>query len=307
MTANSQRRSRNPWLWVGLGAGLLTCVGSCAVGALVMLGVSIAPEVASRAPSPSPAADVAGLRQAFAQVRASVPTPAEMKETPCPDPEIMRIAESRVTAGLQGEAKLHVRRVSYESLTEFAEKGPTTLERPPLRLLPSREDLGLEPTPDTGPDDWLWLEDVGLREVFHPNLYEGYYREDSLRKTILDVRNERYLTVMRASERAMPRLINGGVQLDVLDRRRELRGGQSFSPGVFRGGIVVMDIETASVVCQVPLDVQSSPSLVYRKRARVGPMSQQPSHVLRDDFLEHFHEGARSSMGRITKLLDASW
>jgi hypothetical protein len=291
---------------VGLAVGLLTCAGSCVVGLLVV-GVSSQLGDAKPGALPSTAVGVEQFRQALARVRANVPEPSAVTETPCPDAEMLRAARVAVTSGSQGEARLRARWVSYETLADFVDKGQTRLERPRPSILPNREELGFDPVPATGPDDWQWLEDGVLPEVFHPNLYEGSYLEDELRRTIAEVLANRYLAVLRASNRAMPRILKAGVQLDVLDRRRELRSGQSFTPGVFQGAILVMDIGAASVVCQATLEARSSATIVYRNRTSLGLMRQQPSKELRSDFQDRFHEAARASLGRISKLLDSPW
>lgn len=285
------------------------------MGAVVLLSVFIAPEVAKRMPSPPPTTDPGDFRRALGRVRAGMPDPSALGEKPCPDQDIARLAGERVTAGPQGEPRLWLPGVSYESLAEFVDQGPTTLQRPPMNLLPTREELGFEPTPDAGPDDWFWLDDLGLREVFHPNLHElptpdlsfGKDREDALQRTMRRVLDGRWLAVLRASSRSMPRLMNRGVDLDVFGRRAEMRSGQSFNPGLFRGGIAVMDIATGAMVCQAALEARSSDVLVYRRRPRIAPLKQLPSAVVSDDFKDRFREAAKAAMARVSKLLATSW
>jgi hypothetical protein len=278
----------------------LTCAGSCGIVALAFLATLTKPE-----PSAPVAPDA--FRQTLARVHAQVPESPPSADAVCPDDVLRRTASAHITQDANGASRLWIPRVSYESLAEFVEKGPTTLDRPGPSLVPTREELGLDPAPPTGPDDWLWLEDAGLRVVFHPNLTLDSDPEESRQHTMQDTLGRRYLAVLRASSRSMPRIVDGGTQKELLDRRRELRSGENFTPGVFSGLIVVMDVAAASVVCQAPLDVHSSASVVYRHRTRFPLIRQQPTQVLADDFQERFRVEVRAAMERISKLAETSW
>lgn len=299
MTGAPARRRSRKWLWIGLGLGLLTCGGSAAIVVLAIVAAAIAPDE-------RPGIDPDEFRQALGRVRARVPEPEDAAEAPCPDAEMARAAGSYVYTHPTGRTSLSIAKVSYESLAEFVEKGPTRLERPPLALLPTREELGFEPTPPAGPDDWLWLEDLGLRQLFHPNLYEGSWPENSAQLTMRDVLGRRYLVVLRASARSMPRIANSGVQTDLFDRRRELKGGDSFTPGVFEGTLTVLDLQSAAVVCRAPLVARSSAVVEYQHRSRFPRMRERPSKAVADDFQARFREEYGRALGRISKLLDPS-
>jgi hypothetical protein len=301
---NPARPRRSPWLWIGLGFALLTCGCPCAIGVLTVIGTPGG--IKKRGASPSPPIRLEQFRQTLGRVRAGVLAAPAGADVPCPDPLILSQAKGSVTTGVHGEAQLHVTHVTYEALADFVDKGPTTLERPGPSLRFSREDLGLSPVPDRGPEDWQWLESLGLAEVFHPNLYQGSYLEDSLQSDMRHVLGERYLIVLRASKRSRPRIIDGGVEVGLLGRRSELRSGESFIPGGFQGAILVMDVDAASVVCQATIDARSSASIEYRTRAGLLPR-QQPSQVLLSDFKDNFREAARVSVRRISTLIDGSW
>jgi hypothetical protein len=268
--------------------------------------------VAARRGIPEPAASapvrfqLAQFRQTLGRVRASVQAAPAAADVPCPDPRLVREAKGRLTTGVHGEADLRVTQVTYEALADFVDKGPTTLERrrPSLRFSP--EDLGFAPVPDRGPEDWQWLEDSALSVVFHPNLYEGYYREDSLRSTMHEVLAARYLAVLRASKRSLPRIIDAGVEVSPLGYRRELRSGASFTPGGFEGSILVMDLDAASVVCQAAVDARSSASIEYRTHTGFFGTSKKPSQALLDDFEDNLRKELRASVGRISALIEGS-
>jgi hypothetical protein len=298
------RVRRTPWSWIGLGFGLLACGGPCAIG--VLLVVSTPGGITNLGASPPPPVQLEHFRQTLGRVRASARTAPASADVPCPDPLILGAAKSSVTTGVHGEARLRVTHVTYEALADFVDKGPTTPPRPGPSLRFSREDLGLAPVPDRSPEDWQWLEDGALAVVFHPNLYEGYYREDSLRSTMRDVLGARYLAVLRASKRSMPRIIDGGVKLGVLGQRRELRSGESFTPGGFQGAVLVMDVDAGSIVCQATIDAHSSASIEYRTRSGLLGMSQQPSQVLLSDFKGNFRGAAGVSLKRISAVVE-SW
>jgi hypothetical protein len=80
-------------------------------------------------------------------------------------------------------------------------------------------------------------------------------------RIVRDVLGTRYLAVLRAAQRAMPRPRQKGEPLGLRGRRRVLTRGESFDPGVFHGAIVIMDLESATAVCQANLDAESSDRL----------------------------------------------
>jgi hypothetical protein len=279
-------RWRGPWMWIGAGLGL-TCGGSCAAGALLVLighfaGDTTAPRPSPPArpsPSPSPASRWGELRQVLARARAAVPGPSELAETRCPDGEILRAAGEHASTGGQGQTVLALPGVSYESLAGFVDRGTTR-----------RAD---------GDDDWLWLDSADLSRV---------RSEGSARRAAEETVGRRYLIVLRASTRSMPKVTGEGARLGVFSRQVEFRSGESFAPGVFQGGLAVVDVAAARVVCQVPLEVQSGDSFVYRRPVgRFSSLRDKPGDLLRSDFQDRFRKAARAALGRISKLLAGPW
>ena len=292
--------SRRSWLFVAGGVALAVA-GSCAVGFVFLLGVAIAPKVREHMPSPSPTVDTDAFRQAMARAHAGVPEPSGLAPRECPDAEILAAAKASVHTGNHGEARLAIPQVSYESLGVYAKDGPTPYQGPFRPPRPTREDLGFDPVPGTGPEDWRWLDDFGLRCVFHPNLDESRDKAWSAQQTIHDVQGRRYLAVVRADTRRLPRVSQKG-EAQQWTTRRVLLSGKSFEPGVFKGAVAVMDLETSQPVCQATLDVKNSDSLTYTTR---GPLQRRPSDVVAGDFQEHFRDAVRQALEGISSVVQA--
>jgi hypothetical protein len=301
------RQSRG-YLFAAMGLGLVLA-GSCALGGGLMLAWAILwPDVPQPQASPVPKVDPAAFRQALARVHAAVPEPTGIEPRGCPDAEILAGARGQAGTGLQGQAVLAIPQVSYESLGAYARQGPRPYQRSGGVWPTAREDFGFDPAPPQGPDDWLWLEDYGMRLLFHPNLREGGASDpwgDAAReqqRILRDVQARRYLAVLRARERAMPRTREKGEPVSALRmRRRVLVRGRSFDPGRFHGAIVIMDLERAAAVCQGPLDAESAERLEYSTRA---PFKHRPSDVVRDDFQDRLRQAARAALAERSRLLE---
>jgi hypothetical protein len=297
------RPRSSPWLWAGLVFAFLACGCPSAIGVLLLINTPGG--VTKPGASPPPRVTVEQFRQTLGRVRAGVLAAPAPSDLPCPDPLIFREAKSSVTTGIHGEARLRVTQVSYEALGDFVDKGPTALPRPRPGFHFTGEDFGLAPVPDRGPEDWQWLDNGALAVVFHPDLFEGRDREGSLQSTMREILDARYLVVLHASQRSMPRIIDAGTKIG-LSRRSELRTGESFTPGGFQGALLVMDIDAASIVCQAKIDARSSASIEYRSRTGLLP-SEKPSEALLGDFKDHLREAVHASLERISTLLQTSW
>jgi hypothetical protein len=286
---------------------VLVVGGSCALAGVVLLAWAVWPKVQEHYPTPAPRADPAAFRETLGRVHAAVPEPEGLAARPCPDAEILARAGRFATTGLQGQALLPIPQVSYDALGVYARRGPTQHDRPGGAWPTAREDFGFDPAPATGPDDWLWLEDFALRRLFHPNLRDGAAaapdegaREED--RTIRETVDRRYLAVLRARQRAMPKTRTKGEDLGGLrTRRRALTRGQSFDPGVFHGAVVVMDLASAAAVCQAPVDAESAQELEYTAR---GPFKSRPSDVVRDDFQDRLRRAARDALAAQSRLLE---
>lgn len=292
-------RRRSAWIFAALASLLfgslfvVVCIAGFRSALMVDTGRRVFPEPVS----------TEKFRAILARVRERVPEPAAFEDMPCPDEKIGASAAAIVAQGADDGAR-HLRTLSYESLAEFVDHGPTPLDVPPRTLWPAREDLGFEPEPDTSSDrnaDWLFLDEVGLREVIHPNLYEGYYADSAFQRTIQQTLDDRYLGVLRASRRAFPRILNAGTPLD--GHRWELRRGENFRSGILDGGIAIVDLSTGEIMCQARIEASSSSALGYVHRGSRSERTQNPKRLLQEDFRDRARQATRDALARITKVM----
>jgi hypothetical protein len=277
------------WLLAVAGAALLL-VGTVV---LFLLGMRIGAELEKHRPPP-PRVDPDELRRTLARAYAHVPDPAGLTRVRCPDGEIRGKWRGEVATDLDGTPILWVPLVSYEALGRFVHEGP----RPPAggwanfrRSLPFGEQ----------PEEWAWVEDYALEEVFDPNLSDvrglaaPAYRAEGRLRTMRGVLDRGYLAVLRATTKATPRLLDRGTWVGA--RRRQLQRGRSFEAGAFRGAVVLMDLAAATPVCHAPLAVESSETLVYRA---TGPPFIGPKRTIESDFRDRFRQQLRAAQASIS-------
>jgi hypothetical protein len=139
------------------------------------------------------------------------------------------------------------------------------------------------------PQRWQWLTDPTILRLPAAHDYD--------RRTLATLR---YLAVLRSGEKTLPEALAPGTA--GIGRRR-LVAGTHFRPGTFRGGLFIMDIQRATVVCQTPLDVQGSAFVDYRPD---GPLAETPQAALTADFQKQLFERAREAMRGISRVARVS-
>jgi hypothetical protein len=134
------------------------------------------------------------------------------------------------------------------------------------------------------PQGWEWLTDSAIRRLPAAHDYD-----------LGPLGTLRYLAVLRSSEKSLPEPLAPGTSR--IGGRRMI-AGTHFRPGTFRGGLFVMDIQRAAVVCQAPLDVTSSAFVDYRPD---GPLAAAPQDAVTQDFQKQLVERSRAAMRQISQ------
>jgi hypothetical protein len=208
------------------------------------------------------------------RLAAGVPAAAEVAPRACPDHEIVATADREQTVSWLGTLVL---------LPQIF--GPSMAWRAPLG--PRRSDE----------DAWKWAHsEVVQRIQDSANAQEA---GEDYGRALGEIARRRYVAWVEASRLTRPRPIAPGEEVAGGTRRR-LVAGTHFSPGVIQGGLFVVDVRSASVVCQVPLDVTSSPSVEHAAR---GASAAAPQAALDDDFRARFREGERTALRRVSGVL----
>jgi hypothetical protein len=78
-----------------------------------------------------------------------------------------------------------------------------------------------------------------------------------------------------------------------------LRAGVQFRPGRFRGGVFIMDVRTAAVVCQAPLDVRSSDAVWYEVHGKDETAEKQ----LQADFARQLTAGVHDALRQVSNVV----
>lgn len=273
--------SRKTLVILGVAVGVVSC---CGLGGLILLGTAIAPEVdkarreSDKAQGKVPWAEAqVSLKSQLAKLHANVPEPAALALKSCPDAEIQNNYKEPPSS-LQGEVILWMPSVPYEILGRWLVKGLEAKDR----------------------DEWLWMTDGGTAQLLDPARYDGSWFEEDMASTLRHFRNARYLAILRAERRSMPRLTGDPELLGLLARWGRLEKGKTFQAGSFQGWIVLMDLQTAEPVCHAPLAVENSETLEYRTS---GPLKKEPQALIEADFKERVRESIKGAVAGISKVL----
>jgi hypothetical protein len=137
---------------------------------------------------------------------------------------------------------------------------------------------------------WEWMTEIRIRRLPEGHDYD-----------LRALQTRPYFAVIRAFDKSLP---EPWVNADDAWRRGKgaLVAAVHYRPGTFRGAIFVMDVRSAQLVCQVPLEAQSSPRV-----DDPGTLDADARGALTWDFEREIVRGSRAALGRISRVLRIDW
>lgn len=132
---------------------------------------------------------------------------------------------------------------------------------------------------DMGP--WAFLNSPGISDHLPKAREKTGTALGNAAYALRNVESARYIVVYRAAERSMPKI-----------------DGEEFDTGIFDGHLVILDLETAAVMCHALLEVENSDTVEYNTRGITGKSDDK---ALRDDFEDQFEKTASKALRSIAK------
>lgn len=203
------------------------------------------------------------------------PSPAEVAARQALDTEnLLRTREGVLAVAGQGDQDAREEKACPDAELQnlgYSERNLLTLDQ---EFLVRLADPEFDATSDDGV--WAWMRTEALQK---PSRGPEKYTDDDLSS----VRERRFLAVFDADTRTSP----------VID------GSGNFTPGRFEGWLVVHDLKSQSLICQVRLTADS------RLRGDPGAGSIKDRQKAADeDFQEVFESQGQTALSRITDKLD---
>ena len=212
---------------------------------------------------------VSEIERDLAKVFAAVPRAEGSVASPCPDATIKANSPREQTLRWYGHTIVWIWPMLYESPAPFA--GPA--------------------------DGWEWVTNPTIRRLIATRGDADAPGHDERRS----VGRLRYVAVIRSVEKALPQALSEGDELP--PGRKRLKSGVHFRPGTLRGAVFIMDIYSATLICQTPVEVRSGENIEYAVR---GTMKSTAQQAVVDDFKHQFLERTRLAVRRISSLVRVS-
>jgi hypothetical protein len=278
-----------PIRWAAASAAMVVVAGSMLAGgaALLFYPAWVVEEIvggvgasdARAALREAPPASLSEVSALFARVSANLPAAEITPPRPCPDDQIVANVAPAKRSSWFGRPIVFLPSTLHDSLAAVA-------------VLPVQ-------TP--GDKGWEWANEYVINGLLDPA--EERATADDYRTLLSSAANMRYLVVLKASRRTLPREIADRENKKPDDEAsRRLVRGVNFVPGVFQGGVFIMDVRNAAAVCQVALDVTSSADVDY---TTVGIFASTAQKALMDDFRKRFTNSERSAIRQISPAVRA--